>query len=67
MALCCKIVTTVGFFIVAFFFSLVMNQMVHALFPPSVADYVNDFASAVQIILILYATGFMDCIHKKKY
>ena len=61
----CKVFTTVGFFVIAFFFSLVMNQLVHDIFPPNIADYVNDAVSAVQILLILFATGFMDCIHKK--
>lgn len=61
-----KFIVTVVFFTIAFFFSWVMNRLVHGIFPSSVADYVNDGASALQIILILFATGFMDMLHCKK-
>ena len=61
-----RALVTVLFFAIAFFFSLVMNQSVHALFSPATADYINDGASAVQIILILFATGFMDKLDCKK-
>jgi hypothetical protein len=57
-------VTAAGFFIIAFFFSMVMNQLVHAMFPPETADYINEAASAIQIVLILYGTGFMHRMFK---
>ena len=59
------IVTTTGFFVVAFFFSMVMNRLVHAFFPPNLADYINDGVSAIQILLILFGTGFMAAIHRR--
>jgi rhamnogalacturonyl hydrolase YesR len=62
-----KVAITIGFFAIAFFFSMVMNQVVHAFFTPGTAEYVIDAVSAGQILLILYATGFMDTIRKVKY
>jgi hypothetical protein len=56
----------VMFFAVAFFFSWVMNLLVHSIFPPDIANYINDGASAAQIVLILFATGFMDKLNCKK-
>jgi hypothetical protein len=61
-----KIIVTVMFFAVAFFFSWVMNLLVHSIFPPDIANYINDGASAAQIVLILFATGFMDKLNCKK-
>ena len=60
-----RVAITIGFFVIAFFFSAMMNLLIHTLFPPTLATYINDAASAVQILLILYATGFMDIVRKK--
>ena len=61
-----KVIVTMAFLAIAFFFSLVMNQLVHALFSPQIAEFVNDGAFAVMIILMLFATGFMDTLDCKK-
>ena len=61
-----QVSTTVAFFAIAFFFSWVMNLLVHSIFPPIDAELVNDGASATLIILLLFATGFMDTLNCKK-
>lgn len=58
-----KVITVVLSAALAFFFSWFMNQLTYTYFPPQIAGFIEDGASAVMIMMMLWAMGFFDRPH----